>query len=618
MAKSSKTVSPLYTESKEGEFELPLDNNLSAGKRSGYCGPHQQIPPAGSQLKEASAIDRALHAHLGKFTAGLSPAALALAYFDWATHLILYPGRQLELIQKAWQKLFYLHTHTMWHFMNYQRDDCFPTMDKRFSSKEWKSWPFNFYSRAFLNTEEWWEEVARTRGVTRHHEDINAFITRQLLNVYSPSNFPATNPDILQRTLEQSGMNFIQGTLNAIEDFSKQIAQEPPVGAEKYQVGMDVAVTPGKVIYRNRLIELIQYTPTTEKVYAEPLLIVPAWIMKYYILDLSPHNSLVRYLVENGHTVFMISWKNPAAEDRDLSMDDYFRMGVMDAINVISTIIPECKIHAVGYCIGGTLLSIAAADMAANKDNRLQTITLFAAQTDFEEAGELLLFIDESQLTYLEDLMWEQGYLEGHQMSGAFLMLRSRDLVWSRMVQEYMMGSRQPMFDLMAWNTDATRMPYTMYSEYLRNLFLNNDLAEGRYKVEGKEVALTDIQTPIFAVSTLTDHIAPWKSVYKIHLFVDSEVTFLLTSGGHNAGVISEPGHKGRTFQRATSTRGNRYIDPLIWEGTIAKENGSWWPSWQSWIAEHSSEKTSPPPMGAPEKGLRALCAAPGIYVLTK
>lgn len=587
------------------------------GKRNGYCGPHQHLSTA-KQMREVSALDRALHAFLGKFTAGISPAALALAYFDWATHVAIYPGKQVELAKKAWHKLFTLQLHQVTHFLKADEEYIALRQDKRFASEGWKNWPFNLYAGSFLTIEEWWQEVARIRGITRHHEDINGFMTRQILDVYSPSNFPFTNPDILKKTLEQGGRNFVQGAMNALEDVTRRIGHEFPAGAENYVVGQDVALTPGKVIYRNRLIELIQYTAVTAEVYVEPILIVPAWIMKYYILDLSPNNSLVKYLVENGHTIFMISWKNPGAEDRDLSMDDYFRMGVMDAINVISTIMPGCNIHSVGYCIGGTLLSIAASAMAAKGDNRLKTITLLAAQTDFEEAGELLLFIDESQLTYLEDLMWEQGYLEGDQMSGAFLMLRSRDLIWSRMVQEYMMGDRQPMFDLMAWNADATRMPYTMYSEYLRSLFLNNDLAEGQYKVEGKEVALSDITVPIFAVSTTGDHIAPWKSVYKIHLFVASNVTFLLTSGGHNAGVISEPGHRGRVFQMASTAPEDHYIDPELWQETIPKQEGSWWVAWQAWIDAHSTGKVPPPKMGAPRQGLRILCDAPGMYVFEK
>jgi len=381
-----------------------------------------------------------------------------------------------------------------------------------------------------------------------------------------------------------------------------------------------VAVTPGQVVFRNSLIELIQYQSINQKVYAEPILIVPAWIMKYYILDLSPQNSMVRYLVEKGHTVFMISWINPTAADRDIGMDDYREDGVMAALDAISTILPGRKVHSVGYCLGGTLLTLTAAAMARDGDHRLKTVTLFAAQTDFSEAGELLLFINESQVAFLEDMMWDQGYLDAGQMVGAFQLLRSNDLIWSRMVHDYLLGQRQSLNDLMAWNADQTRMPFRMHSEYLRHIFLGNELATGHYKVKGRSVAITDIRAPIFTVATEQDHVAPWRSVYKINLLADADqVTFLLTSGGHNAGIVSEPGHGRRSYQVAYRTDQDRYIDPDTWQATIPRQQGSWWPAWQTWLVKHSAEhQVSPPSMGAPEKGLYPICQAPGTYVLQK
>jgi polyhydroxyalkanoate synthase len=322
-------------------------------------------------------------------------------------------------------------------------------------------------------------------GVAKHHEDIVAFLARQALDAVSPKNFPFTNPEVIGQTLKQSGMNFVRGALNFWENWHRLAAGENPTGAEAFQVGRDVAVTPGKVIYRNRLIELTQYAPAMAEVRAEPVLVVPAWITKYYILDLSPQNSLVRYLVEQGYTVFMISWKNPASEDGGLGIEDYRRLGVTAALDAVSAIVPESGIHAAGYCLGGTLLAVAAAAMARDGDRRLKSITLFAAQTDFTEAGELTLFIDEGQIRFLEDMMSEKNYLDGKQMSGAFQLLRSNDLVWSAAVHEYLMGEREPMIALMAWNADTTRMPYRMHSEYLRRFFLANDLAEGRYEVRG-------------------------------------------------------------------------------------------------------------------------------------
>ncbi len=334
------------------------------------------------------------------------------------------------------------------------------------------------------------------------------------------------------------------------------------------------------------------------------------------ILDLSPHNSLVKYLVDHGHTVFMISWKNPGSEDRDLGMEDYRRLGIMAALEAISTICPQRRIHAAGYCLGGTLLAIAVAAMAGEHDDRLQSMTLFATQTDFTEAGELQLFIDESQISYLENLMWDQGYLDDAQMSGAFQLLRSNDLIWSRVIHEYLLGQREPLNDLMAWNADATRLPYRMHTEYLRGLFLHNDLFEGRYRVDNRSIDLNDIRVPIFAVGTVRDHVAPWRSVYKISLLTDTEVTFLLTSGGHNAGIVSEPGHPHRSYQSATRPAHAAYVDADTWQAATPTRDGSWWPTWQAWLAERSSGRVTPPGLGAPSCGYPQLADAPGSYVL--
>jgi polyhydroxyalkanoate synthase len=337
--------------------------------------------------------------------------------------------------------------------------------------------------------------------------------------------------------------------------------------------------------------------------------------MKYYILDLSPQNSLVRHLVGEGHTVFMISWRNPGVEQRDLGLDDYRRLGVEAALEAIATICGPRKVHACGYCLGGTLLAIAAAHLGQKHDERLATVTLLAAQTDFTEAGELMLFINESQVAYLEDIMWEQSYLDTRQMSGAFQLLRSNDLIWSQMVKQYMMGERAPMTDLMAWNADATRMPYRMHSEYLRQLFLNNDLAEGRFEVEGRPIALSDIRVPVFIVATESDHIAPWHSVHKFHLLADTEVTFVLTTGGHNAGIVSEPGHPRRSFRIATRGDHETYLDPETWIAAAERRDGSWWPTWWGWLDARSGVPVEPPPTGAPAQGVPALADAPGTYV---
>lgn len=592
-------------------------------------GPNPRAPHSGAGLPSAFPfdaegglnrnLDRYLHAALAKSTFGVSPAALALAYQDWLQHLAGAPGKQSELLTKAAHKWQRLARYAAQAGVNPQCDKAIEPLpfDKRFLADAWKQWPFNLISQSFLLTQQWWYAATNgVAGVSPHHEAVVSFVTRQWLDMMSPSNVPFLNPEVWQRTVESGGENLKQGFANWLEDVEHMTRRLPPVGAEAFRPGEHVAVTPGKVVFRNRVMELIQYAPTTTTVFAEPVLIVPAWIMKYYILDLSPNNSLIRYLVERGHTVFVMSWINPGPEDRDLSMEDYIEDGAMAALNAVSAIVPDRKIHAAGYCLGGTLLSIAAAAMARDGDARLKTATLFAAQTDFTEAGELMLFIDDAQLSFLDDLMSSQGYLETGQMAGTFQLLRSNNLIWSRLVHEYLMGERAPMTDLMAWNADGTRMPARMHSEYLRAMFLKNDLAEGRYRVHGEPVTIEDIKVPIFSVGTETDHVAPWRSVFKIHLLTDAEVTFVLTSGGHNAGIVSEPGHPHRSFRIATREQGGAHRDPERWHEETPATEGSWWPKWDIWLANHSGERVAPPPMGASEKGYPPLEAAPGTYVL--
>ncbi|MDR3421799.1 MAG: alpha/beta fold hydrolase [Xanthobacteraceae bacterium] len=566
----------------------------------------------------ADITDRSLHAATARFTAGISPAAVAEAYLDWATHLAYAPGKRLQLMNKGIRKAS--------RFGNYvarcmaeggKTDACIEPLpqDHRFVGEAWQKWPFNFVYQGFLLQQQWWHNATTgVRGVSKRHEEMVEFASRQILDMVAPSNFPLTNPEILLRTIGSGGLNLAKGWQNFLEDAERAAAGKRPIGSEEFVVGRDVAITPGKVVYRNRLIELIQYAPATETVRPEPILIVPAWIMKYYILDLSPQNSLVKYLTEQGFTVFVISWKNPGPDDRDLGMEDYRTLGVMDALDAVNAIVPGRKVHAAGYCLGGTLLSIAAAAMARDGDERLATVTLFAAQTDFTEAGEIMLLIDESQIAFLEDMMWEQGFLDSRQMAGAFQMLNSNDLIWSRLVHDYLLGERQPMTDLMAWNADTTRMPYRMHSEYLRNLFLGNDLAEGRFTANGAPVALAEIRAPIFTVATERDHIAPWRSTYKINLQAETEVTFVLTTGGHNAGIVSEPGHRGRSFRSMSRPQGN-YLDAERFYAEAARKDGSWWPEWAAWLKERSGEPTSPPAMGAAQSGYPSLGDAPGAYV---
>jgi polyhydroxyalkanoate synthase len=563
-------------------------------------------------------FDRLLHAQLGRATSGVSPAAVLLAYTDWLSHLALSPARQAELAQKAWRKAQRLALYLPRAMTSGDAPRCIEPLpqDRRFSHPGWNQWPFNAISQSFLLAQQWWHNASsEVRGVSRHHQDVVTFITRQLLDVVSPANFVATNPEVLQRTAASLGANLRDGWLHWCEDWERVQAGRPAAGTEAFEVGRDLAATPGKVVFRNRLVELIQYAPTTATVHPEPVFILPAWIMKYYVLDLQPHNSLIKFLVDQGHTVFCVSWINPGPAERDFGMDDYLRMGMREPLDVIGQVVPRQRIHAVGYCLGGTLLSIGAAAMARDNDERLASMTLLAAQTDFSEPGEIALFIDDSEVSFLEDLMFDRGYLTQEQMAGAFQLLRSNDLVWSRAVHEYLMGERIPMTDLMAWNQDTTRMPCRMHSEYLHGLFLRNDLAAARFLADGRPVALTDLSLPIYCLGTETDHVAPWRSVYKLHLLTDAEVTFALTTGGHNAGVVSPPGHPRRSFRHRTRERNGKYLDPDVFLSRAVAEAGSWWTHWQAWLASRSGKRVRAPRMGAPQAGHVPLDDAPGQYV---
>jgi polyhydroxyalkanoate synthase len=433
----------------------------------------------------------------------------------------------------------------------------------------------------------------------------------------SPANVPLTNPLVIRRTLQTGGANVWQGYRNWLDDVRRKAAGQPPAGADSFVVGRDVATTPGKVVYRNNLIELIQYaSPVQNDLRVEPILIVPAWIMKYYILDLSPENSLIRRLVASGHTVFCISWRNPVAKDRDLALDDYRSEGVVAALDVVSSIMPGCKIHAAGYCLGGTLLSIAAAAMARARDDRLASLTLLAAQIDFTQPGELGLFIDHSQMHVLDSMMWDQGYLSAKQMSGSFELLRSNDLVWSREVGDYLMGERRPMTDLMAWNADTTQMPYRMHSQYLRKLYLDNAFVGGRLVVDGRPALFQNIHAPMFVVGTERDHVAPWRSVFKVHDYADADVTFVLAGGGHNVGIVSDPRNTRNHYRIALKRRDDPTVGPDEWVLATQQRAGPWWLAWIDWLASQSSGPASAPPMGS--DAYPPLADAPGTYVLQR
>lgn len=589
-------------------------------------------------------IDDAVHTQLAKTSMGLSPISLALAYMDWAMHLAVSPGRQLLLAQQALALASQVATNASATLATPAGSDApAAETDSRFSDQAWGNWPFSVYRDVFKARDAWWREATQVDGMARHHQHMMGFFTRQGLDALAPANWPASNPEVLRQAQATLGQSWVKGYQSYAHDLQAYQSRANLAGPGQmaplaFEVGKTVAVTPGKVVFHNDLIELIQYTPSTEKVYPEPILIIPSCIMKYYILDLSPTNSMVRYLVEKGYTVFMVSWRNPDASDRDLGMQDYLQMGVMEAMAAVKTQTEVPRIHALGYCLGGTFLSIVAAALGrCRAENQLDaptgtpsrrrsdavcpqhlpelaSVTLLAAQTDFSEPGELGVFIDDDQLHTLRESMARTGYLSGKQMAGSFQFLNSRDLIWSRNTRRYLLGQDEVGNDMMSWNADLTRLPERMHSEYLSSLFLNNALASGHYRVAGVGVALMDIRAPMLVVGTVRDHVSPWRSVFKIHLLTDTQLTFVLASGGHNAGIVSEPGHAGRSYQIDSAQAGEGWIDADEWAAHALRVDGSWWDAMDHWLSERSGSPV--PARQIPAQSV--LCDAPGAHVLVR
>ncbi|MEL6280505.1 MAG: alpha/beta fold hydrolase [Pseudomonadota bacterium] len=586
-------------------------------------------------------LDHRTHAMVAKATGGFSPISLIGSYLDWYAHLLFAPGKQMQIAWKAWDKARRFAAYAQSTATSGGIDTasgatkpdtdvsppakpCIEPLpgDRRFADEAWSQFPYNLIYQQFLLIQQWQHNVfTGVPGVRPEHEALVNFTARQALDVFSPSNFFWTNPEVLNRTIETNGQNLNRGALYFLDDALRLLSGRDAAGLEGFKVGDNLATTPGKIVFRNHLVELIQYAPTTAKAHATPVLIVPAWIMKYYVLDLSETNSLVKYLVDKGHTVFIASWRNPTEDDRDLGLEDYLDQGVLQTLGAVQSIAGDIPVNLVGYCLGGTLAATAAAYLARRNARAVKSLTMLAAQVDFEEAGELSVFISDSQLAFLDELMKDQGVLEKDQMSGAFQLLRSNDLIWSRAMKTYLMGKRRKPNDLMAWNADGTRMPARMHSEYLRAMYLNNDLAEGRFKVNGEAVSVSDINAPIFTVATTKDHVAPWRSVYKLHILADTGITFVLTSGGHNAGIVSEPGHRGRTFKVTHTPHGANYMAPDRWDQSTPAQDGSWWPSWDAWLAEQSEADTdarSPKLAEIDTNTLSAMEDAPGTYVMMR
>ena len=578
---------------------------------------------------DARQLDEFVHQQISRATLGLSPISLALACIDWALHLAVAPGKQLQLAQRALQLTLDelqrpLHAN--------DAASAEHTDDTRFADPAWSQWPYSTLKDSFKAGDRWWQEATQVEGMSPHRQHMVSFFARQWMDALSPSNWPLTNPQVLAHSLETAGQSLLKGMELFMRDWQQgtlpSTANPEGLAPLPYAVGKDVAITPGKVVYRNHLIELIQYAPSTDQVAAEPILIIPSPIMKFYILDLSAQNSMVHYLVAQGFTVFMISWRNPDQDDRDLGMEDYLVGAVMQALRQTAAIAQAPAVHAMGYCLGGTFLAIVAALMGADEFvaeqsasasvesplPELASVTLLAAQTDFSEAGELGIFIDDDQLKTLREQIARTGYLSGRQMAGSFQFLHSKDLVWSRNTQRYLMGVDDIGSDLMSWNIDTTRLPQRMHSEYLDTLFLRDDLTEGHYKVGGVPIALKNLKMPLMVVGTVRDHVSPWRSVYKIHLFTDTDTTFILAAGGHNAGIISEPGHPRRSYQMNQVAAGADWVDPDEWISRAPRFEGSWWEAWSAWLQQHSSAHIAARSIDQN----RALCDAPGEYVLVR
>jgi len=580
-------------------------------------------PPRGPE-SPTQRLDRLLHASTAPFTGSLSPVSLSLAWADWAWHLGVSPGRQMELAGLAAQ----LAQDTLRVAAGATEAEAAGEADEdpRFRHPDWTQWPFSAVRHGFRNQEAFWREASHVPGMTSHHAMVTQHFARQWLGMLTPANWLPTNPVVLHDVAETGGAHLVKGAMNWWRDVARLPDPEMQAEAARFVVGRDVAVTPGKVVFRNHLVELIRYAPQTPKVHPEPVFVVPSWIMKYYILDLSPQNSMVRYLVRQGHTVYMLSWRNPEAQDHDLSMDDYLGQGVFEPLQAIARMHGATRpVHAMGYCLGGTLLAIAAAALGGNGQlheglpaakalPQLASLSLLAAQTDFSEPGELGLFIDESQVGYLDEITRGQGYLAGAQMAGSFQFLHSRDLIWTRRMREYLMGEREQRTDLTAWNADTTRLPARMHHEYLTALYLHNALAMSQYRVHGHAVSLADIRWPVFLVGTERDHISPWRSVYKLHHLCDAPITFVLAAGGHNAGIVSEPGHAHRYYRIACRPERGAWLADSEWEHQAEKYEGSWWPAWQRWLADRSSApvRAKPIPAGS------VLADAPGSYVMQR
>ena len=486
--------------------------------------------------------------------------------------------------------------------------------DRRFSDPAWEeNQLFDFVKQSYLLTARWLQAtVEGIEGLDDKTARKVDFYTRQFVDAMAPSNFLMTNPEVLRATLESGGENLVKGLQNLLDDLDRGQGRLDikMTDYEAFEVGVNIALTPGKVVYQNELIQLLQYNPTTDKVYKRPLLIIPPWINKFYILDLREKNSFIKWAVDRGHTVFVISWVNPDQELAGAGFDDYMEKGPLAALDAIEKATGEREANVIGYCLGGTLLACALGYLTAKGDERIKTATFLATMIDFEEAGELEVFIDEEQLTALEERMNERGYLEGSDMATTFNMLRANDLIWSFVVNNYLLGKDPFPFDLLYWNSDSTRMPAAMHSFYLRNMYQDNKLVEpGGIELAGVPIDLRKVKTPAYFLSTREDHIAPWTSTYAGTQLLSGPKRFVLAASGHIAGVINPPA--AGKYSHWTNAKVPK--TPFAWLKGAKEEPGSWWPDWAKWVARRAGPKVKARQPG--DGKLKPIEDAPGSYV---
>jgi polyhydroxyalkanoate synthase len=495
--------------------------------------------------------------------------------------------------------------------------------DRRFKDAAWQdNQLFDFIKQSYLLTARWMQNtVSEVEGLDGKTAQKIDFYTRQFVDAMAPSNFVMTNPEVLRTTIESRGENLVKGLQHLLTDLErgKGKLSISMTDYDAFEVGKNIAVTPGKVVFQNDLLQLIQYTPTTAKVAKRPLLIIPPWINKYYILDLKPQNSFVKWAVEQGLTVFIVSWVNPDESLAKKSFSDYMLEGPLAALDAIERATGEKSANVIGYCLGGTLLASTLAYLAAKKkSDRIASATFFTSMVDFAEAGELGVFIDETQLESLEQKMNERGYLEGSEMATTFNMLRANDLIWSFVINNYLLGKEPFPFDLLYWNSDSTRMPAAMHSFYLRNMYQRNLLARpGGIELDGVAIDLTTIKTPTLILSTREDHIAPWKSTYAATQLYKGPIKFVLAASGHIAGVVNPPAAKKYGHWVGTEKTGKDYPpSPEDWLAKAENRAGSWWPEWREWLRQYDDGEV---PARKPGDGkLKAIEDAPGSYVLVK